>query len=164
MLQPWLFRALPLEALWLWKGCTNPALALRIRRGSVLHQDPLKGGGELHLPWKDTVKMIQKPREGSDDESIHTENRVLETVVTRAEGGLRDEIEGVPVPVGGAAPRKCLPGDWLHKAQGWIQGRVCAPDIALRLEEEKDKSAHKGYVFLEDFPPLHHEMLMLCLI
>lgn len=40
---------------------------------------PIKGRGELHLPLKDTVKMIQKPREGSDDESTHTENRALET-------------------------------------------------------------------------------------
>lgn len=60
------------------------------------------------------MKTIQKLREGSDDESTHTENRALETVVTRAEGGLRDEIEGVPVPVGGAAPRNaCLETDFI---------------------------------------------------
>lgn len=68
----------------------------------------------MHLPLKDTVK----PREGSNDESTHTESRALETVVTRAEEGARDEIEGVLAPVGGAALRKCLPGDGLHKAQG----------------------------------------------
>lgn len=54
------------------------------------------------------MKAIQKLREGSDDESTHTENRALGTVATRAEGGLGDETEGVPVPAGGAAEEQLL--------------------------------------------------------
>lgn len=60
MPEPGLFRALVLEALWLGMGCTSPRSCLETRRGSVIHRDPLKRGGELCLPAKDTIKAQRR--------------------------------------------------------------------------------------------------------
>lgn len=96
-----------MRSLVVMKGMSCPALGLRTRRGSVIHQGPLKRGGELHLPLKDTIKTFRKPREGSGEEGIHTENRALETVLRKAGGGRRDEIQGAAFPVERAATGKC---------------------------------------------------------
>lgn len=40
----------------------------------------------------DTIKMFRKPREESEERN-HTENKALKTVLRRAEGGCRGEVQ-----------------------------------------------------------------------
>jgi hypothetical protein len=92
---------------------------------------------------KGIIQRLEPWRECSEGQKVGTEIRAR-----------------VSFPARGATTRKCTPRDLLHEAQGLTQGGICA----LRFKEEKDKLAHKGYIFLEDFHPPNQKKLILCLI